>query len=142
MLLVITPDGCSGRTQWSSSIKLHPYLYYYYSGCTLESHGHMSFSRMFCDHLTLSHDSAYWVLLYLCSYSIVRLKVLHQVFKCIGDFFLLGVLITDGLCTTFPHLSCNSIMWHDTVTSWYVIVMCDICHITLSHTPFLYSKSK
>ena len=94
VLLVITPDGCSERTRWSSSIKLHPYLYYYYSGCTLESHGHMSFSRIFCDHLTLSCDLAYWVLLYLCSYFIVRLKVLYQVFKCMGDFFLLGVLIT------------------------------------------------
>ena len=95
VLLVITPDGCLGRTRWSSSIKLHPYLYYYYSGCTLESHGHMSFSRMFCDHLTLSCDLAYWVLLYLYSYSIVCLKVLHQVFECMGDFFLLGVLITQ-----------------------------------------------
>ena len=94
VLLVITPDGCSGRTRWSSSIDLHPYLYYYYSGCTLESHSHISFSRMFCDHLTLSHDLAYWVLLYLYSYSIVHLKVLHQVFKCMGDLFWLGVLIT------------------------------------------------
>ena len=94
VLLVITPDGCLGRTRWSSSIKLHPYLYYYYSGCTLESYSHMSFSRMFCDHLTLSRDLAYWVLLYLYSYSIVYLKVLHQVFECMGDFFLLGVLIT------------------------------------------------
>jgi len=24
-------------------VGLQPYLYYYYSGCTLESHGHMSF---------------------------------------------------------------------------------------------------
>ena len=40
-------------------VGLQPYLYYYYSDCTLESHGHMSFSRMFYGHLTLSRDLAY-----------------------------------------------------------------------------------
>ena len=41
-------------------VGLQPYLYYYYSGCTLESHDHM-LSRMFYNHLTLSHDLTYWV---------------------------------------------------------------------------------
>ena len=45
-----TVNVLSGHPRWMFRknlmeffIGLQPYLYYYYSGCTLESHGHMSF---------------------------------------------------------------------------------------------------
>ena len=37
-------------------VGLQSYLYYCYSGCTLKSHDHLLFSRMFYGHLTLSRD--------------------------------------------------------------------------------------
>ena len=40
-------------------VGLQPYLYYYYSGCTLESHGHVFLPECSYGHLTLSCDSAY-----------------------------------------------------------------------------------
>ena len=46
------------------------------------------------------------------------------------DFPTLLIQLLHGLCTTFPHLSC------DTVTSCHVTVTCDTCDVTLSHTPF------
>ena len=78
-------------------IGLQPYLYYYYSGCTLESHGHMSFpecSMVTCPcHVTCLTKS----LSCLCLYSVVCLEVLVGVFRCMGNLFLLEVLTT---CTT------------------------------------------
>ena len=45
-----TVNVLSGHPRWMFRknsmeffVGLQPYLYYYYSGCTLESHGHMSF---------------------------------------------------------------------------------------------------
>ena len=47
------------------------------------------------------------------------------------------------VCALLSHTHhVTSFMWHDTVTSWYVTVMCDICYITLSHTSSLCSKFK
>ena len=40
-------------------VGLQPYLYYYYSGCTLESYGHVFLPECSYGHLTLSRDLAY-----------------------------------------------------------------------------------
>jgi len=61
-----TVNVLSGHPRWMFRknlmeffVGLQPYLYYYYSGCTLESHGHMSLPECSYGHLTLSHDLAY-----------------------------------------------------------------------------------
>ena len=41
MSLVITLDGCSGRTQWSSSLDWTPTYTTFYSGCTISPQSHV-----------------------------------------------------------------------------------------------------
>ena len=43
---------------------------------------------------------------------------------------ILLIQLLYGLCTIFPHSSCDLIMWHDTMTSIHVTV-------TLSHTYYV-----
>ena len=51
-------------------------------------------------------------------------------------FFILLIQLLHGLCTVFPHLSCD-IMWCDIVTSYFMwLWLCDTCDMTLSYTPF------
>jgi len=102
-------------------VGLQPYLYYYYSGCTLEFHGHMSFPE--CSMVTWPCHVTWLTktLSCLCLCSVVLLwRLLGWVFPCMGSLFLLEVLITflfnfctlliqllHGLCTTFPYSSCD-----------------------------------
>ena len=75
-------------------IELSYYLYYFTSDCTLKSHSHKSFQNVLW-----SHDSGHMVHLlkfpyYLYLNPIVRLDVTNQMFKCTGNYLLLGALIT------------------------------------------------
>ena len=61
-----TVSVLSGHPRWifrknsmEFFVGLQPYLYYYYSGCTLEFHGHVSLPECSYGHLTLSRDLAY-----------------------------------------------------------------------------------
>ena len=61
-----TVNVLSGHPRWMFRknsmeffVGLQPYLYYYYSGCTLESHGHVFLPECSYGHLTLSRDLAY-----------------------------------------------------------------------------------
>ena len=101
-------------------IGLQPYLYYYYSGCTLKSHDHMFFPE--CSMITWPCHMilTYWVP-FLYPYSIVCFEVLDQVFKCRGNLFPVWgshnrsvgrYYITN--VTHHSHMSgCHSIMSHD-----------------------------
>ena len=58
--------------------------------------------------------------------------------SCISCTLLIQLL--HGLCTTFPWLLydlilCDITLWHHSCDMW-------LCHVTLSCTPSLYSKSK
>ena len=69
-------------------------LLYYYSGCTLESCDHMSFPEYSittwpCHMIWLAKSPHY-----LYPYSVVCFEVLDWVFKCVGNLFLFGALIT------------------------------------------------
>ena len=89
------------------SLDCSPTYTYYYSGCTLESHGHMSFPE--CSVVTWPCHVTWLTksLSCLCLYSIVCLEILVWVFRCVGNLFLLEVLITiyswalglRGLCS-------------------------------------------
>jgi len=75
-------------------IGLSYYLYYFTSGYTLKSCSHKSFQNVLW-----SHDSGHMVCLfkflhYLYLDPIVYLDVVDQMFKCMGNYFLLGALIT------------------------------------------------
>jgi len=76
-------------------IGLSYYLYYFISGCTLKSYSHKSFQN-----ILWSYDSGHVVCLlkfphYLYLDPIVHLDVVDQIFKCMGNYFLLGALITN-----------------------------------------------
>jgi len=78
-------------------VGLSYYLYYFTSGYILKSHSHKSFQNVLW-----SHDSGYIVCLlkfphYLYLDPIVHLDVVGQMFKYMGNYFLLGAFIT--LCT-------------------------------------------
>ena len=75
-------------------IGLSYYLYYFTSGYTLKSQSHKSFQNVLW-----SHDSGHMVCLlkfprYLYLNPIVYLDVVDQMFKCAGNYLLLGALIT------------------------------------------------
>jgi len=75
-------------------IGLNYYLYYFTSGCTLKSHSHKSFQN-----ILWLRDSGHVVCLlklphYLYLDPIMCLDVVDQMFKCAGNYFLLGALIT------------------------------------------------
>ena len=77
-------------------IRLSYDLYYFTSGYTLKSHGHKSFQNVLW-----SHDQSHVICLlkfphYLYLNPIVHLDVVDQMFKCIGNYFLLGALITSS----------------------------------------------
>jgi len=77
-------------------VGLSYYLYYFTSGYILKSHGHKSFQNVLW-----SHDSGHVVCLlkllyYLYLDPIVCLDIVDQIFKCIGNYFLLGALITSS----------------------------------------------
>jgi len=78
-------------------IGLSYYLYYFTSDCTLKSHGYKSFQNVLW-----SHDSGHMICLlkftyYLYLDPIVYLDVVNQMFKYLGNCFLLGALITQTL---------------------------------------------
>jgi len=76
-------------------VGLSYYLYYFISGCTLKSYSHKSFQNVLW-----SYDSGHVVCLlkfphYLYLDPIVHLDVVDQIFKCMGNYFLLGALTTN-----------------------------------------------
>ena len=78
-------------------VGLDYYLYYFTSGCILKSRGHKSFQNVLW-----SHDSGHMVCLFKFTYylyldPIMHLDVVDQMFKCMGNYFLLGALITVTL---------------------------------------------
>ena len=96
-----TVNVLSGHPRWmfrKNSIEffigLQPYLYYYYSGCTLKSHGHMSFLE--CSMVTWPCHVTWLTksLSCLCLYSVACLELFDWVFKCMGNLFLLEALTT------------------------------------------------
>ena len=104
-----TVNVLSGHPRWifrknsmEFFVGLQPYLYYYYSGCTLESYGHMSLPE--CSMVTWPCHVT-WLTKFLsclCLYSVVCLEFLVWVFRCMGNLFLLKVL------TTWPPLQVSS----------------------------------
>ena len=136
-----TVNVLSGHPRWmfrKNSIEffvgLQPYLYYYYSGCTLEFHGHVSFPE--CSMVTWPCHMTWLTktLFYLCLCSIVLLwRLLGWVFPCMGSLFLLEVLITHPLSSkstpsrgvfyflqyscTFSYVECTSFLFYCTFCS-------------------------
>ena len=89
-----TVNVLSGHSRWMFRknsmeffVGLQPYLYYYYSGCTLESHGHMSFPE--CSMVTWPCHMTWLTksLFCFCLYSIVYLGILDWVFRMCGTSF-------------------------------------------------------
>jgi len=70
-------------------VGLSYYLYYFTSGYTLKSCSHESFQNVYGHMICLLKFPHY---LYLDP--IVYLDVVDQMFKCVGNHFLLGALIT------------------------------------------------
>ena len=102
-----TRGECLGRTRWSSPLDWTTYLYYFTSGCTLLVHDHMSFLE--CStitwpcHVIWLHKFPCYLYLVL----IVWLDICNQVFERMGNFLLLGALITHLLCHPM-----RGICWH------------------------------
>ena len=91
-------------------VGLDYYLYYFTSGCTLKSHGHKSFQNVLW-----SHDSGRMVCLlkfphYLYLDPIMYLDIIDQMFKCMGNYFLFGALITIQQCL-YARNSDNLTIW-------------------------------
>jgi len=64
---------------------------------------------------------------------LITLQVQVNKENSIESLFISCILLIQllyGLCTIFPHSSCDLIMWHDTMTSIHVTV-------TLSHTYYV-----
>ena len=89
-----TRGECLGRTRWSSLLDSTTYLYYFTSGCTPIT----TWSHVPPEHSTVTWPChVVWLSnfpCYLYLNPIVRLDIRDQMYKCVGNSFLSGALIT------------------------------------------------
>ena len=92
-----TLGECLGRTRWSSPLDWTTYLYYFTSGCTPI----ITWSHVLPEHSLITWSCHVICLLDLPCYlyldSIIWLDVRDQIFKCMGNSFLPGALITERI---------------------------------------------